>query len=367
VVSISEEIEHTRLLDTLVRQAPFNLQVVDRNGSTVAASESCLRMFNIERADLVGPGVHNVLQDRRLREAGVTSALESAFSGERTAIPLLELPTEDGCDPLLISIDAFPIRQGDTVTHVGILYRDVREKVILQKNLLAKNAELEQFVYTVSHDLKSPLAVVTGCLELISETHADDAGLQKHIAMIERSAGMIRRFVDSLLALSRAGRTLDQKRDEPPVELGMLVKGIILDQQVSNAELSFTFRIDDLPKVSLPYTDCNHLFQNLIGNAIKYRHPDRRLHIEILCERTPVAWRFVVRDNGRGIPGADRERIFEVFTRGSQAGAGADFPEGTGVGLAIVRKIVEKAGGKVWVESRLGEGSSFCFTLPRTE
>lgn len=363
---IGEEVERAHLLGELIRQAPFNLQVIDRAGSTVAASDACLRIFNIERATLVGPGVHNVLQDRRLRDAGVTAAIEAAFTGERTFMPLIEIPAGEDGEPLLISVDAFPIRLGETITHAGILYRDVREKVILQKHLIAKNTELEQFVYTVSHDLKSPLAVITGCLELLQDAGYDPGDLQKHLGMIDRSAGMIRRFVDSLLTLSRAGRSFGQKHDDPPVELATLVKGIMIDFQVSYPDVDFSYDIRALPTVDLPYTECNHLFQNLIGNAIKYRRPDRRLHVTFFCEPTPIAWRIAVRDNGRGIAAAEREKIFEVFTRGTMP-AGVDIPEGTGVGLAIVRKIVEKAGGKVWVESRLGEGSTFWFTLPRTD
>ena len=351
----------------IVDQTPINLQIIDKEGWTTLASQSLIHSFGIEEDDLVGIGKHNFFEDKHLQEAGIAKAVKTAFKGERSVLPLVEIAPSENTGEMernLFRIETFPIETDETITHVGIVYEDISDKILLQRDLITKNAELETFVYTVSHDLKSPLAVISGCAEHLVNTRNDEKLFNKQIDMILRNTAKMRDFVDSILSLSRAGRYSDEAEDHQSPVL-ILVKGIVSDLKATYEDEPIQVEIGELPKVSLHPDDVTHVFQNLIFNAYKYRSPGRPLELKIDCREISNYYRFSVGDNGRGIDVAELDRIFDVFYRGKNVHEDSESQEGTGIGLSIVRKAVQKVGGKVWVESAPGEGSTFYFTLPR--
>jgi light-regulated signal transduction histidine kinase (bacteriophytochrome) len=227
----------------------------------------------------------------------------------------------------------------------------------LLREIASANEELNNFAYVVSHDLKAPLRAISSLADWLATDYADkfdDAGREQMrllIGRVHRMDGLI----DGILLYSRVGRV---KETLVAVDLNRLV-GEVIDMLAP--PISITVTIDSpLPTVIVEPTRIQQVFQNLLSNAIKYMDkPEGK--IRIACSAEGSQWKFSVTDNGPGIQQQHFERIFKLF----QTLAPRDRVESTGVGLALVKKIVEMYGGLVWVESTIGEGSTFFFTLPR--
>ena len=226
--------------------------------------------------------------------------------------------------------------------------------------LAASNAELRQFAHSASHDLQEPLRMVTSYLSLLERRYGelfDDQGRDfLHFATdgAKRMSGLIRDLLDYA--------RLDRQAIEPaPVETVSVVDEAKANLGPAIAESAARIEvIGDLPVVAGDRGQLVRLFQNLLGNAIKYRHPDRAPRVRIEALRQGDEWRFAVTDNGIGIAPEHFERIFQVFQRLHAVGE----YDGSGIGLAIVKRVVEGHGGRVWVESQPDRGASFLFTLP---
>jgi signal transduction histidine kinase len=235
-----------------------------------------------------------------------------------------------------------------------------REKII--RELEAKNAELERFTYTVSHDLKSPLITISGFIGLLEA----DAKLENpekfriDLQRITEAAGKMKRLLDELLQLSRVGRIVD-----PPSEVpfaGIVEEALMLvGGRLKAANVRVTVQ-KDLPIVSGDRPRLVEVMQNLIDNAAKFMGDQPAPHIEISAYEEDYEQVFCVRDNGIGIEPKHQIKVFGLFDKLDPRS------EGTGIGLALVKRIVEVHGGRIWVESEgQGKGSMFCFTLPIKE
>jgi len=234
-----------------------------------------------------------------------------------------------------------------------------RERQLLIEQLEAKNAELEQFTYTVSHDLKSPLVTIKGFLGLLDQdvTEGDLARFRDDLARIDAAADRMHQLLDELLELSRVGRIAAPAEDVALVDLaGEVVEslsGVIQDAGVEVVVAR------DLPVVRGDRTRLRQVLQNLVDNAIKFMGDQPSPRIEIGVRRHGVDAICFVRDNGPGIDPRYADKVFGLFERFD-----TDRP-GTGIGLALVRRIVEVHGGRVWVESHGdGAGACFLFTIP---
>lgn len=351
------------LLRQMLRKYPACIHIADESGTTRAVSGLFLRTFSLSEEDILDNPDRTLFDSPVFKDKKLQKLLKSAFSGETNTSGLVQIGSsgEPAEAPLLFKLRFFPVEAGEQ-TLAGILYENVSESAILQRELLAKNAELESFVYTVSHDLKSPLSVIDGVVQLLLEDIPENDPLHKNLSMISRSTKRISSLANSLLSLSRAARTLDDSEDSI-IDTRMIVKSILSEIQELNPQLKMTYTIHDLPVIAVSSDTVHQLFQNLIGNAVKYRNPDRALHIEISSRTSGGRFILAVSDNGIGIDRSDLNRVFEVFYRGDNVSS-TDDVEGTGVGLSIVRKIVGKLSGKVWVESERGEGSTFFISLP---
>ena len=240
---------------------------------------------------------------------------------------------------------------------IAELERTQKERQQLFRQLESAAAEMERFVYTVSHDLKSPLISIKGFLGYLRKDMAADqwdraAGDADHI---EKTADKMRRLVDELLELSRVGRVVSHPTEvsmsQLAAEAAELVAGRIAERGV---ELVIE---PDMPVVLVDRQRLVQVFQNLIDNAVKFMGHERAPRIEVGCRRRAGEERFFVRDNGRGIDPGDLEKAFEIFKR-------LHGGEGTGIGLAIVERIIEAHGGRTWAESEgKGHGATFWFTL----
>ncbi|MCL4473712.1 MAG: ATP-binding protein [Actinobacteria bacterium] len=235
---------------------------------------------------------------------------------------------------------------------------EARQQAALEE-LERSNAELQQFAYVASHDLQEPLRVITSYVQLISRRYAelvDDEG-REFIDFIVSGTKRMHDLINDLLAYSRAGG-----RSKPAVALD---SNDALNQALANLEVSIkekgaVINRGMLPEVVGDENQLAQLFQNLIGNAIKYSG-DKEPRIDIGADGSDDFWRFSVSDDGIGFDPKYAEKIFVIF----QKLHGHERYAGTGIGLAISKRIVEKHGGRIWVESEPGKGSTFYFTIPR--
>lgn len=242
----------------------------------------------------------------------------------------------------------------------------VRAEAALGKaadELARSNAELEQFAYAASHDLQEPLRMVSSYMQLLARRYqgALDSDAHEFISFAVDGAKRMQALTNDLLAYSRVG-TRGKQFEQTDCEA--IIQQVLANLQVTISENAAVVTHDRLPTVLADDSQLIQLFQNLIGNAIKFRN-ERVPEIHIGAELTEdeSQWRFYVRDNGIGIDPTYAERIFVIFQR---LHTREEHP-GTGIGLAICKKIVERHGGHIWVESQLGRGSTFRFTLPVQE
>jgi signal transduction histidine kinase len=253
---------------------------------------------------------------------------------------------------LLASVD-----EKDRLTASLVEREAERERLIA--DLEAKNAELERFTYTVSHDLKSPLVTI-GTYAGLLEKHVRDGDTERFesdVARIQRAGERMRRLLDELLELSRVGRVVNPPQEvalrDLAQEAAALVKGRLVEGE---AEIRIA---DDLPVVRGDRVRLLEVMLNLIDNAAKFASPERPLLIEVGTSPDSAAPSFFVRDNGIGIDARHQEKVFGLFDKLDASS------EGTGIGLAIVRRIVEAHGGRIWVESAgRDRGAAFHVSLP---
>ncbi|ARJ66854.1 PAS domain-containing sensor histidine kinase [Magnetospirillum sp. ME-1] len=256
---------------------------------------------------------------------------------------------------------------GKPVRMVGTI-RDITEQRCAEQELRDKaaelersNTELEQFAYVASHDLREPLRMVSSYVDLLARRYNDrlDDDAREFIAFAKDGATRMDRLILDLLEYSRIGRIT---RPMLPVALGPVVeralRALSVKIEESGAEIATPPEV--LPTVLGDGEELMRLFQNLIGNAIKYRSPERKPVITIEAENTGKEWIITVVDNGIGIEPKYYDRVFLIFQRLHRRG---EF-EGTGIGLAVCKKIVEHHGGRIWVTSTPGEGTRFSVTLP---
>ena len=225
--------------------------------------------------------------------------------------------------------------------------------------LARSNRELEEFAYVASHDLKSPLFVVSGFLELLKRTKTEqlDDDAQLYVDAALRAAARMEQLIDDLLTFSRVGRNEHQREF---VDLDAVVAELLRDWDLALREAAASVHVGPLPEVLGDATLLRQLFENLLSNSVKFRRPDVHPVINITSERRKGAWRFRVADNGMGIPVEHRELVFAMFSRLQHSTA---LP-GSGIGLAICHRVVQAHGGRLWVEDGTAGGAQLCFTLP---
>jgi light-regulated signal transduction histidine kinase (bacteriophytochrome) len=224
--------------------------------------------------------------------------------------------------------------------------------------LSRSNADLQQFGYAISHDLQEPLRTIGGFTQLLAKRYRGrlNGEADELIEYITGGVDRMSRLITDLLAysqLSRSGEHMDSA-----VDMSAVVSAAVENLAQSIADTGARVTWEELPAVCGDYTRLVQLMQNLIGNSIKYRQPASAPEVHIAAKVEQDQWRFVVTDNGVGFPQEQAERIFGLFKRLH----GFSVP-GTGIGLAICRRIVEQHGGRIWTEGRPGSGATFYFTL----
>ncbi|MGH7814080.1 MAG: sensor histidine kinase [Candidatus Binataceae bacterium] len=267
-----------------------------------------------------------------------------------------------------VAVSMAPIRnaQGEVFALSTVSY-DITERKRAERQLIERteelarsNAELEQFAYVASHDLQEPLRMVASYLQLIEQRYRGrldaDAGEFIHFAV--DGATRMKQLINDLLSYSRAGRVAHSER----VNLDPIIERVLSALKLRIEETGAAVSCDPMPAVIGEEVRLYEVFQNLIGNALKFCG-EAAPAVHVGCARRNGEWLFSVADNGIGIAPEYQERIFAMFQR---LHGRAEYP-GTGIGLAICKRIVERHGGRIWVESQPGKGAVFSFTLPAME
>jgi hypothetical protein len=229
------------------------------------------------------------------------------------------------------------------------------------QELARSNRDLEQFAYVASHDLQEPLRMVSSFTELLGRRYKGklDAEADEFIGFAVDAAARMGSMINDLLAYARLG---SGERQVGPVNCRSILDQVLANLEAVIEENRAQVTSDPLPTLRANETELTQLLQNLISNAIKFR-TERPAVVHVSAGRVGADWLFAVRDSGIGIASEHMDRIFVIFQRLNPR----DRYSGTGIGLAICKKIVERHGGRIWVESTCGSGSTFFFTIPERE
>jgi signal transduction histidine kinase len=247
-----------------------------------------------------------------------------------------------------------------------IIHRDVTERKRAERaladraaDLARSNAELEQFANVASHDLQEPLRMVASYAQMLAKRYQGklDADADEFIGYVVDGVHQMYQLINGLLAYSQVG---SQLKAFQPTDCNAVIGGALVNLRGTIKDNAALITHDSLPTVMADALQLELLFQNLIGNAIKF-HGKQPPQIKVSVDQKENEWLFSVRDNGIGIDSQYADRIFTIFERLHTT---KDYP-GTGIGLAICKKIVERHGGRIWVESQPGTGSTFYFTFPK--
>lgn len=228
------------------------------------------------------------------------------------------------------------------------------------KALLNSNQELEQFAYIASHDMQEPLRMVTSFLTHLEKKYADvlDNKGKQYIYFAVDGANRMRNIILDILEYSRVGKVKEQ---DEQIDVNKLIEEVCKMNSQKIAETNATITYNNLPTITAYKTPTTQIFHNLIGNALKYQKPNESAKIKIEAIEEEKNWHFKIEDNGIGIDKEFHNKIFVIFQR---LHTKQEF-SGSGMGLAIVKKIIENLNGTIWVESELGKGATFHFTLPK--
>ncbi|HEY3419169.1 MAG TPA: ATP-binding protein [Methanomassiliicoccales archaeon] len=367
-VSISEDITEGKKAEEKLRNSekmyrsigeliPYGVWTANAQGETTFISRSFCEMVGKNEESLLKLGWLDTLDPETVEKttAAWTKTIQSGDFWNYTH----HIRGKDGQYRYVLSRGA-PIRDDDgtILGWVGVNI-NITEQKIIEENLTRSNAELQQFAYLSSHDLQEPLRMVVSYLSLLERKYKDqlDPKAQEYIGNALEGGARMRQLIDDLLEYSR----VDTKGKEfTVVDMGEVLEDTIKVLKVPIDESKADIFVGPLPDIRADGTQMRQVMQNLVANAIKFRGPDRPM-VHITANQGEREWTFSVKDNGIGLNVEYSDRIFQMFQRLHTK----DKYPGTGVGLAIAKKIVERHGGRIWVESEEGKGATFHFTIPR--
>jgi PAS domain S-box-containing protein len=343
---------------------PFGGWTADSSGNMTSLSSSFLNTFGRTMAECRGLGWLDLI-DESMREQVRIDWLQCMQSGYFWDYEY-RMRARDGTGYAVLS-RGVPLRdiQGRPESWVGIhldiseIERAAEERVHQARDLARFNAELEQLAYVSAHDLQEPLRMIASYLQLLAKRYKGqlDSEADLFIGYAVEGANRLKSLLQDLLLLQQIG-----KSSRPPAacNLSVMVSKAFDRLRARGADKGAVLLYDELPVVNGQETELVQLFENLLDNAVKYSRPDVPPRISITAERSRAEWRICVKDNGIGMDPQYLGTIFRIFQR---LHSRSEYP-GTGIGLAICKKIVEVHGGRIWAESEPGQGSTFCFTLP---
>jgi PAS domain S-box-containing protein len=345
----------------LLEAAPDAMIIANRQGMIALVNSETERLFGYRREELLGHPIE-LLLPAALRVAHANH--RKTYFNDPHRRPMgsgLELSgrRKDGTEfPVEVSLSPVPTEDGMVVTAA---VRDLTERLRMEeirREVSEHRAAEEALAHFASHDLQEPLRMVSSYAQLLGNRYRGrlDPDADEFIDHIVDGVARMRRLIGDLVAYSQVGTSSEPFQS---IDCEAVLSRVLSDLKLAIVQAGAMVTHDSLPAVLGDGVQLGQLFQNLVQNAIKFRGP-RFLRVHIRAERSGNEWTFSVSDNGIGIAPEHWERIFQIFQRLHSA---AGYP-GTGIGLAIAKRIIERHNGRIWVASHVGEGTTFHFTLP---
>jgi PAS domain S-box-containing protein len=368
ITDITERKQADERFRLVVEACPSGMIMTDADGKIVLVNAEAERLFGYAREELFGKSI-DILVPPTVRSGHADHRLEFVARPEARRMGIgrdlygvrkngTQIPIEIGLNPIRTSDGQMVL---SAIMDISERKRAIEALAARTEELQRSNADLEQFAYVASHDLQEPLRMVSSYTELLAEHFKDtlDEKAEKYIHYAVDGAKRMQQLVKDLLAYSR----IDTQGKLPtPIKSEIVVTRVLENLKAAIEESHAEITCEQLPAVRADKVQFAQVFQNLIGNAIKF-HGQRPPHIRIGAEQSNKKWIFHVEDNGIGIDKQYAERVFQMFQRLHERGR----YEGSGIGLAIAKKIVERHGGRIWFESEPERGTTFYFTIPAIE
>ncbi len=371
--AIAELVQAEELWRLTIDNAPVGVSLVDARGRFLRVNRALCEMLGFTESELMQHTFQSITHTDDLDAdlALVALLADGSIPSYRMQKRYLH---KDG-HPVWVELSVSLVRdmEGNPSYYIGHV-QDIAERIAVRRRiddanaalerrtaeLERSNADLEQFAMVASHDLRAPLGVITGYLEMIQHDFGDELAPQAS-SWLDKAASAARRMdslVEGLLDFAKSGQ--HGVVNGSAINLDQMLSSVVddLQAQITAAGAQITLPTS-YPLVVADEQQLHQVLVNLIQNAIKYASPDRPPVVEVAVEDQPFMWEFTVSDNGAGIADDHKEQVFEMFSR-----AGRESNDGHGIGLATCRRIIEHHGGQIWIEDSAEGGAAFKFTLP---
>lgn len=352
--ALQESAAQTRLL---LNSAAEGIYGLDLEGNCTFCNPACLRLLGYaDEAELIGKNLHEMIHHTRADGSPYPSEdcriCHAYLYNSKVHLEDEVLWRVDG-NSFPVEYWSYPLRKGDHTVGAVVSFLDITDRKLAEQKIMEINLELDAFVYTVSHDLRTPISAVVGYVDLLKELHGNEFSEEALCLLntIEQQGEKMGLVVEDLLALATVGNI---EPPNHPVKANEVLNFVLaeLDRDIKAAGVQV--KVGSLPPVRIPESLLIQIFENLIGNALRYAGPDAG-PIEVSGIRNGQEVSYSVCDHGKGIPEEEHKQIFNAFYRGS-TGKGKT---GSGVGLATVQKICKLYGGQATVAETPGGGATF--------
>ena len=337
--------------------------IANLEGNINFVNPAFLNIFRYkDQNEVIGKNAAELFAPKKVRKFADLTAVIDKVKGDREEF---NVHREDGSVfSAEVSCSNVTDKAGNIIGRMAF-FVDVTERRKIKKklkitlaDLKRSNTDLQQFAYVASHDLQEPLRMVASYTQLLEKRYKDklDTDAKEFIQFAVDGALRMQRLINDLLSYSLVGA---RQKPVKPTDCNSVLGQVITDLSVTIEQNNVIITNDDLPTVMADVSQMQELFKNLVGNAIKFRS-EHAPRVHLSAKQKGNKWLFSVQDNGLGIDPQYKDKIFLIFQR---LHSKEEYP-GTGIGLAICKRIVERHGGKIWVDSNVGKGSTFYFTLP---
>ncbi|MDH5599597.1 MAG: PAS domain S-box protein, partial [Cyclobacteriaceae bacterium] len=365
-LAITEKDEAVQKLNQILEQAVNAVIAIDKNKAITFYNKAAVKLFGWSKDDVMGKNV-KIIVPEEYKERHDDYVDENINTGINRVVGIgrdVEMVKKDGSrfwGHLSLSkvIVGKEVSYTAFINDISVRKQHEEEKTKYIETIEKQNQELEQFAFIASHDLQEPLRTITSFLSIIKEEYGSDfdEDLTTYLGFINKSALRMSTLIRDLFDLSQIGK----KKEFKKINLNSILKDIKKDLAQEIKEAGVEIKSQSLPKVMGIEKDIRLLIKNLVSNSVKYSGKKEKAEIKISYEEEDTHWKFKIEDNGIGINPRFFEKIFVIFQR---LHTKDEYP-GTGIGLAQCKKVVEDHGGKIWVDSIVGIGSSFFFTLKK--
>jgi PAS domain S-box-containing protein len=343
----------------VVESAPYAMVLINCKGKIAFVNAHTEKLFCYCRNELLGRKLE-ILISGRSRKYFFThrhALLQKLSKGPLSIKSDVFALRKSGME-VEVQLDLIPIETSEGSMVLATII-DISERKFQEDLLKKQNKELEQFAYIASHDLQEPLRTVSNYIQVFEEEYSDqlDDNARRYLRSIDNATKRMIMLVKSLLSFSRLGKNVNLVS----VDIGLLIMDVIADLDKAVKTANAVIEVGKMPKLHVFESEIRQVFQNIISNALKFRHIGIPTMIRIWSEKANGKWQFSVQDNGIGIDPAYFGRVFEIFQR---INTSPEF-EGNGIGLSNCKKIILLHNGEIWIESIPGQGTTFHFTIPK--